>query len=649
MTLALTAEDLPDVRDHELISVDLETRDPNLKSKGPGDIRGDGRIAGIGVAVENGPAVYVPIGHETGPNLDREPVRRWLESELERRTQPIVGANFNYDRAWLYGDLGINLIGVPNHDTQVLEPLIDETKSSYSLETTSIDYGIEGGKADEALYARLASEFGGKPTRAGQGGNIWRAGSDWPELHDYVLSDIRNPLTIVRQQYALIDEYGLWDALGVEVTISDIVLAMRLRGVRVDTERAEYEKQRIGESVDGFLNEYGLSSLWAPSELEETVNRFGLEPPRTPKTDQVSITQSWLKSIAESDGDDGRFARGLLDARKADHVVNTFIDSYVLGNVCDDGRVHGQFHHLRGDDGGTITGRFSSSNPNLQNLVAPKRDPEYGPIVRGLFQPDVGEEWIAHDYAQIEPRLTLHYARGKEADRMRAAYANDPSIDCYDTLLEALTTEAISRPETKNIWLGLLYGMGKAKLCAELGVDRVRGEELIGVFDEAAPYVKRLKKDVENAAKRRGWLRTIGGRRANFPFYEPADFNLKFDDRFPLSRDRAAVAAALRDAGCPPRVVRAFAHKSLNKLIQGGAADVMKRAMVSCWEGGVVETLGPPLVTAHDELGWSRPRTNEGEEAAAEARRLMANPKGIELSIPLLVDEERGEDWGHVK
>lgn len=653
MALITNPGDLPDWREASLLCLDLETYDPNLLTHGPGDVRGDGFIAGIGLAADDAEPVYVPIAHESGTNMDdREPVKRWLRDQVGSREAPITGANLAYDRGWLYADLGIDTLGVPNHDVQIAEPLLDETLPSYSLGAIAERRGF-GGKDEGELYQWLADHLGGRPTRKQQAGRIWQAP---PEVvHDYVMSDLQLPIAILREQYTEMQEAGIMDAFYREVVVSDIVLAMRRRGVRVDTERAERELERLQGEIDSVVKTLGLESLWSPEDVAGLCRFHGLEPPVTPKSKQPSITKSYLEGL-EAQGYD--FATQVLRARKLDHHASTFLKGYVIGNVAPDGRVHGQFHQLRGDDEdrgtkGTITGRLSSSNPNLQNLSA--RDPEMGPLIRGMFLPDEGDEWVSDDYAQIEPRLTLHYARGPEADRMRAAYWEDPSIDCYDTLIQELSGEGLGRKPVKNIWLGLLYSMGLKKLCADLGVDETRGKELIDIFGTAAPYVQRLKKDVETVAKRRGWLRTIGGRRMHFPFHEPADFQLKFakdergDQMFPPQRERAAMAAMLREAGYSPRTTRAYAHKALNKLIQPGAADIMKDAMVGVWNSGACDVLGAPLVTVHDELGWSKPMTKEAEEAMQEVRRQMEVPPSIELNMPLRVDEERGPDWGHLE
>lgn len=290
----------------------------------------------------------------------------------------------------------------------------------------------------------------------------------------------------------------------------------------------------------------------------------------------------------------------------------------------------------------------SSSDPNLQNI--PARDPELGPLLRGLWLPEEGEDWEAQDYAQVEPRLTLHYAPGPEAERIREQYRRDPTIDCYLALL-AEAPDDVTRKVIKTIWLGLLYGMGLAKLAGDLNVDEKTARHLIETFNRAAPYVKRLKRGVTNKAKRAGFVHTLSGRRARFEFWEPADWDTRKELQdaglFKLTKDRQAVVELLRNHDYQPRVQRAWMHKVLNRLIQGGAADIMKRAMVAQWEDGIWDVLGCPLVTVHDENGWSVPRTAGGREAAAEAARVMAT--STELRLPLHVDRERGPTWGQVE
>jgi len=640
--------DLPNLQGARRVAIDLETRDPNLLSEGPGDIRGDGHVAGIAVAVEDGPAVYVPIGHEAGHNLSVGPVVRWLRDLVDQPHLEVTGANSAaYDRGWLAA-MGVRFRDDAKMlDTQLAEPLIDEQASSYSLNALAAKYLGEH-KDEEAMYKWLAAKFGGRPTRRAQAKNIWRAP---PEVvHDYGIGDVILPLRILREQEKVIRDQGLEEVWALEQDIAHATFYMRQRGVRVDLTRAEQLAERLSADAKKAQRHLGKEvSVWAQNDLAALYDRAGIEYLRTPERlndkglttgGNPSFPQAWLKKRAEGGC---RLSQDILNIRKAEKAVGTFVRGYVLERHVN-GRVHAMFNQLRTDEGtGTVSGRFSSSNPNLQNI--PARDPELGPLIRGLFVPDDDCDWVKHDYAQIEPRLTLHYAPGPVAERVREKYRRDPTIDCYLALLEE-APDGITRTIIKTVWLGLLYGMGKAKLAGDLGVTPDEADHLIRVFHDVAPYVKSLKRGVETRAKRRGYIHTLSGRRARFEYWEPAKFELA--KGFQALPTRAEVVEWLKENGhSERRVKRAWVHKALNRLIQGGAADIMKQALAQQWRSGVWDVLGAPLVTVHDENDWSVPRTAEGREAIAEARRIMTH--AVELRLPLYVDEEIGPNWGDVK
>ncbi len=646
--LVRNGSDLPDIRGARRVAIDLETRDPNLLSSGPGDIRGDGHVAGIALAVEDGPAVYVPIGHESGGNLPAGPVVRWLRDIFDQPNLEITGANSAaYDRAWL-ATLGVNFRDDAHMlDVQLAEPLIDEQANSYSLNALAEKYF--GEHKDEAeLYEWLAAKFGGRATRRAQAKNIWRAP---PEVvHDYAISDVLLPLRILRAQENVIRDQQLGSVWALERDVAHVTFHMRQRGVRVDVDKAERLADRLMSDAKKAQRKLGKNvGVWAANSLAELYDHHGIEYPRTPERINAkgkttggnpSFKQDWLKAKADSGCS---VSADVLKIRKAEKAVGTFVRGYVLESHVN-GRVHSMFNQLRTDEGtGTVSGRFSSSAPNLQNI--PARDPELGPLIRGLFIPEDGCEWVKHDYAQIEPRLTLHYATGPVAERVREAYRQDPTIDCYRALL-AEAPDGITRTIIKAVWLGLLYGMGKPKLAASMGVLVNESDHLIKVFHNVAPYVKSLKRGVETRAKRRGYIHTLSGRRARFEYWEPASFELSRD--FEDMPTRAAVIEWLKQNGHDERRARrAWIHKALNRLIQGGAADIMKKALVKQWRSGVWDVLGSPLVTVHDENDWSRPKTQAGYEACAEARRIMT--EAVELRLPLHVDEEVGPNWGDVK
>jgi DNA polymerase I-like protein with 3'-5' exonuclease and polymerase domains len=293
----------------------------------------------------------------------------------------------------------------------------------------------------------------------------------------------------------------------------------------------------------------------------------------------------------------------------------TFLQSYVLDNQVG-GRIHAQFNPLRDDDGGTVSGRFSSSDPNLQNL--PARNEGVGPLVRGLFLPEEGQLWAACDYSQQEPRLTVHYAalaKCSGAEAAVAAYQNDPTTD-YHQLVAELT--GLPRGQAKSLNLGMIYGMGGARLCHTLGLPTVmktlrsgktlevpgeEGDTIIKQYHAKLPFVRELQEAVRRRAENTGYIRTLLGRRC----------------RFGEGKD--------------------YAHKALNRLIQGSAADQSKAAMLNLWEGHGIA----PLVVVHDELGCSV----ESEEQGSLVARTME--EATPLRVPSRADVGYGASWGEAK
>lgn len=624
--------DLPDLTAAHRVAVDIETNDPRLKTHGPGDVRRDGYIAGVAVAVDDGPAVYASLRHPDSPSLDRDAVTRWLRDTLGRPGIEITGANVNqYDRGWLWNDLGVAFHPTSRvMDVQIVEPLLDEHAKSYALDALAKRWlGPDVGKDDAELYQHLAQHFGGRPTRKAQGGRIHRAPARI--VAPYAVSDVRLPLQILPRQLAEIERQGLNEVLRLELDDAHVVYLMRQRGVPVDLEATSIVAERLNEEAASARRRLGDASVWAPHDLVPLLESEGVEVPKTERGNP-SMTAAWLKDQRDRGS---RVAEDILTVRRADKAVGTFIDGHIRGYATG-GRVHAQYNQLRGDEFGTVSGRFSSSNPNLQQI--PARDPELGPLIRGLFRPEPGEWWYSHDYSQIEPRLALHYA---DAGNVRALYHDNPELDCYTALME--TAPELDRKTIKSIWLGLMYRMGLEKLAADLKTSKSAAQGLIDTFHMAAPYIRDLMKKAERKASRRGYLVTLSGRRARFPFWQPAEWELSKSYKPRLDRQQL-LDELTYDGVTDRRLKRAYTHKALNRLIQGGAADIMKYAMAQQWRAGIYDVLGPPLVTVHDELGWSVPDTREGLEAVAEARRIQT--EAVSLRIPLHVDEAAGRSWG---
>ena len=604
--------DLPNIKDAPIMAIDLETYDPELLDNGPGWGRGKGYIVGIAVAVP-GQSWYLPIRHQGDPgNLDPDKVLSWAR-EAFSGTGDKVFANANYDLGWLKWE-GVEVNGSVC-DVQLAEPLIDEYARSYSLNSLAAKYLGES-KVEDELYSFLHAKFGGTKGRR-QAGNIWRAPISLVE--PYAKGDVELPLRIWELQKQELIRQDLWKVYEVEAKLCPILVDMRLRGVRVDVEKAKAIDDDWSMQLEVYGQEFPIDDVNKAAALALYCDKRGIAYPKTDKGNP-SFEGSWLKANLPIVYE----IRRLLKAR------DTFVRGYILDKHVN-GRLYGTFNQLRSDEYGTVSGRLSSSNPNLQNI--PARDEEIGPLVRSLFLPDDGEIMSAQDWSQIEFRMLTHYGVGKGAELARSMYREDPSTD-FHTMVSEIT--GVPRKPAKSINFGLVYGMGKAKLASELGMSIKEAEDIFALYHEKMPFVRETYNLAAKRAGARGYVKTLLGRRARFNMWEPDQFGQR--EEAVDSRD-----LALDKWG---KIRRAYTHKALNRILQGSSADIMKMAMVQMVEQGVTGVLGVPLMTVHDELVWTVPQTKEGLEAIDEAGRIMCS---FDLKIPLAIDDERGENWGSVK
>lgn len=295
---------------------------------------------------------------------------------------------------------------------------------------------------------------------------------------------------------------------------------------------------------------------------------------------------------------------------------------------------HGVFNH-------------NSSQPNLQNI--PARDKYWGPKLRALFIPEEDEEWMRHDWSQIEYRFLGHYARGPSGATVRKMYNENPDTDFHEMVMDMVAPEVgwdVSTPTErefrrrpiKNINFGLCYGMGVGKLTNDLGLSDTAGERLFKGYHRAVPFVKDTAEAASLTARNRGYIVTIGGRRAKFELYEPKWGQANKGKALPYTQAVEAYGS---------NVVRAYTHKALNALLQGSAADLMKEAMRQRARSGVDRIIGVPLLTCHDELGDSVGRTKAQREAANEVKHIMENC--MKLRVPVIAEQSFGSNWGKAK
>ena len=599
----------PDLTDQKEIAIDLETCDPWLKTHGPGwAFKDRGYIIGIAVAT-SGWKGYFPIKHTMGPNLDEQVVRRWLQKQLDAPNAKIFH-NAQYDVGWLKAE-GYTINGTI-HDTMMAAPLLNENEYSYSLNSIGKEY--LGEEKDESLLIEAAQAWGVDPKA-----DMYKLSPNFVGQYAEQDADLTYRLWQILKKG--IEEDDISDIYTTERKLLPVLIDMRMKGVRIDIERAQQVKKELLKKEQNIVKEikrwYGVEpDLWAAQSLSQVFDRAGLQYPTTPKTQAPSFVASWLENH------DHKLPLAIAQARKLNKARTTFIDKMIMGHLVD-GRIHAELHPLRSDSGGTVTGRFSGSNPNLQQV--PARDPIIGNLIRSLFIPEEGKHWGCFDYSQQEPRLTVHYSVLTQQDGAEEAAKEyeDKNADFHQIVADMAN---ISRKEAKTINLGLSYGMGKDKLVEQLGISKEEAELLFDQYHERVPFIRGLRDSASRMGANRGYVKTLLGRKCRFNLYEP------FDERkTPLPLDQAT-----EEYG--GRLKRSYTYKAMNRLIQGSAADMTKKAMLDLYEEGVLAH-----TQVHDELNISVTDKKEVEKISEIMRDC------VELKVPNIVDAEIGPSWGDVK
>ena len=610
-------QDFPDLSGAKLIAIDCETYDPNLLTNGPGGVRKDGRLIGISVAADTGFRGYFPIGHAGEGNLNRNRVLQWAKATFETGIDK-VGANILYDLEWLR-TVGIEVKG-NKYDIQVAEPLLDEErKEGYSLDILSKRY-LGRGK-DESLLNAAAQAYNINPKK-----EMYKLPAHY--VGEYAEIDAVNTLEIFKKQLPLLEEQDLMGIFKLETDLIPLILDMRFKGVRIDINKAEKLNKRYKKEESRllkYLREFAGFAVepWSNQQLGVVCERNKIWFPQT-QAGNPSFTGDFLSTSKEM------FLTSVSEYRKVNKMRRDFIDKVCLKmNV--NGRIHAQFHQLRKDSDGTRTGRFSSSNPNLQQI--PARDEYWGPLIRSLFLPEKDNTWFRLDYNQQEPRMLVHYAR------LRAIRGSKEACEAYhekDADFHTMVAEmaGIKRKIAKTINLGIMYGMGTFKLGQMLGLNYNDATILLEKYHEKVPFVKGLMHEASKAVTYRGEIKTLLGRKRHFNFWEPSDSRLKWPNKeMPLRKEDAEEIWKGRP------LKRAYTHKALNALIQGASADLTKKAMLDLYN----ELKIVPHLQVHDELDIS----HIDNPAIKWVTDIMENC--VKLEVPLKVSVEKGKSWGEAK
>lgn len=753
---------LPNIDPNQPITIDLETCDPELKATAPGYVMGLGFVAGIAIAANEG-SWYIPIRHAKGENYDENEVVEWLNKILSADTDKVMH-NAQYDLGWLRW-LGVELKG-KIFDTMLAAALLDENRFSYQLDALGKEYFGEG-KFEEALAMAVAAEFGATKTHKSVIRLIERntpemqavqkyapfveAKERVSQLYDLYPEDIKIRYKVLRNQVdkkghdtfklkmsqenikglmwavdpeemgsypiqdvdltkklyhlfkEMLQEENLTELMELEGELLPVLLEMREYGVRIDMDKAieldiKYtaKLEELQAKIDKLAGYHINVDEDAP--LVRYCEEHNLPYVHTEKGNPSFSSDNIIM-------DEGGFFETVLEIRKYNKARNTYIRGYIFGSTLN-GRLHGQYNQLKADEGGTVTGRLSSSNPNMQNLPSPGKG-EIGQEIRSLFLPDDGDDWLCMDYSGQEPRMLVHAVLSVEkaynrqlghTDKIEARLlagselAEDPKFRGYDadfhTAVSSFCIEEeyrmdgkptdteefhkdvkAFRGKAKSIGLGVMYGSGVKKMADEMTKKGVpmTVEETANIKENIfknVPFLKSFTELLMNKAKTRGYILTILKRRGRFNQWECPIFDKnekkKIGPTLFNTRDEAwdfykANSEKYKHLGRPQR---AFLYKALNKLIQGSSADQTKMAMVAMYKRNDLtqnsldiyfrrvdkEHFPPKLrIQVHDEINVSKPK----HESELWYQDIMEHC--LPLQVEVKAEPVVCENWGKAK
>jgi DNA polymerase I-like protein with 3'-5' exonuclease and polymerase domains len=613
----LPPDEFPDLTGAKEIAIDVETRDPDIKTFGPGWATGNGEVVGYAIAVD-GWSGYIPVAHLGGGNIDKRIVSKWLKKVFECPADKIMH-NAQYDAGWIRRE-GFTLNG-RIIDTMLIAALMDENRFSYSLNSLAFD--LLGDVKGEKELVEAAKSFGVDPKA-----EMWKMPAMY--VGYYAEKDAELALKLWNYFKIEIGKKDLWQIVELELRLLPCLIDMTWNGVRVDLNGVEKTRDALIKREKQTMKQikYLVGNdveIWAARSLATAFDKVGIKYPTTDKG-APSFTKTFLTDHPHE------LPKLIVQARNLNKTQGTFISS-IAKYAGKDGRIHGHISQIRSDDGGTVSGRISMSNPNLQQI--PARDPELGPMIRSLFLPEEGEQWAAIDFSQQEPRIMVHYAQvyGKARKmELRGAqdfvdrYNDDPNTDFHSMVAEMA---GIPRKQAKTINLGLMYGMGVGKMSIELGIPQDEAKRLVHQYHDRVPFVKGLMNGVTSRLNERsssGSVRSLLGRKCRFDLWEPDTFEmnkaLPYED-------------AVKEYGDTCRLKRAYTYKALNRLIQASAADMTKKAMVDIYETGKI-----PLVQIHDEIAFSVKDKDEARKYASMMEQ------AVPLEVPNKCDIDLGPSWG---
>ena len=575
----------------ELISIDTETTslDPM-----------QARIVGLSFTDRTCEAAYLPLGHDYAGAPDQLPLEETLaqlKPLLEDPTLPKVGQNLKYDRSVLLNH-DIELRGI-RFDTMLESYVLDSTGSRHDMDTLSLKYlGLNSIRyEDVAGKGKKQLTFNQVPVETAT---------------PYAAEDADLVLRLHQTLYPRLKQFEKQRELfeNIEMPLLPVLSRIERTGVRVDSDMLARQSSELGERIDTLaqqaFDQAGADfNIASPKQIQEILFEK-LQLPvisKTPKG-QPSTSENVLQELAEQH----ELPKLILEHRALSKLRSTYTEKLPLLVNPNTGRVHTSYHQAS-----DVTGRLSSTDPNLQNIPVRTTD---GRRIREAFVPESGSVLLAADYSQIELRIMAHLSGD---DGLLAAFADNQDIhratasEVFSTALEDVDSD--QRRSAKAINFGLIYGMSAFGLARQLGINRSEAQSYIELYFDRYPGVKAYMEQIRTQAREQQFVETIFGRKLYLPDISSSNH----------ARRQGAERAAI------------------NAPMQGTAADLIKLAMLAIDSWLTEQALETRMIMqVHDELVLEVP-DSELKDVPETIASLMSGV--AQLRVPLRVDVGSGANW----
>lgn len=603
--------------DFEYIAIDVETRGLNWWEPKHG-------IFGIAISYPDGSDYYFDIR--------RQPEGiEWLKQQKPRK---LINHNIKFDLHMLW-QKGVKWSPEICDCTMIRASLIDEHLPSYSLDYLSKKYLNQTKQND--IYEDLSKVFGGIASRNVQIKNLHRAD---PELvANYAKKDTRLAMQLYEWQNSEIEKQSLHKICAFEKKLFPVIFDLERKGVKVNTNLAHLSVGKLTRNIDLLKKELDyhagfncnpnpsgdMDKLFRPKK-DVDGNWIACDGTILPQTDggKASINADALRSMVHPASDI------ILKIRKQMRCRDTFLKSHVLGHVHNN-YLHPNINQVKGDNGGTGTGRLSYTKPALQQI--PARDKDVAAIVRPIFIPDDDQVWACMDYEQFEFRMFAHYV--KDPDILKL-YSDNPMVDFHQIVADMTglprNAPMSGGPNAKQLNLSMIYDMGEASIARTLNmpldpkINRFtdkKGNEIayqkagpeaqriIEKYHSAIPGVRLLYEKVKSVGKSRGYVTSIAGRKMRYPN-----------------------------------------GKGLNKskaiLCQGSSADCMKQKMIELHDYFSTTDGCRMYISVHDEVNMGIPKNHpKFKSIIKDVKHILESfdKEPFKLRVPIKTDLGVGDNW----